>query len=115
MKSLNFTVLKEKLISGEKTQTIRCLFIPPFVEGEIIGIRFRKKLIFHAKITEIYPKKLNEITYEESIRDGFNSPYDCIKDLMEINNLKHANRYCFIIRFKKVINLNYYLGEGKNG
>jgi len=109
MKSLNFTKLKKKLVSGEKQQTIRCIFIPTFEENEVIQIKFKKKPLFQAKITEIYPKKVNEINQKEAIADGFENIDDCIKCLLEINNLKSSNHFCFIIKFKPIAKITDFI------
>lgn len=100
MKSINFTLLKERLLSGEKTQTIRCIYIPFYEKNETVLLKFKGDPILEAKITEYYPKKLKEITKEEAIRDGFKNRDECIKGLKEINRIKSAEHYCFIIRFE---------------
>ena len=54
-KSLNFTMLEDKLRSKEKDQTYRVLFIPNFEEGEIIAITFKKEVLYLAKVLTIIP------------------------------------------------------------
>lgn len=100
MKSINFTLLKDKLLTGEKTQTIRCIYIPFYKENEKVLLKFKGDPILEAKITDYYPKKLKEITEEEAVRDGFESKEECIKGLKEINGIKSEEHYCFIIRFE---------------
>jgi hypothetical protein len=106
-------MLKGKLLSGEKRQTIRTTFIPNFFEGEIIKIKFNKKEIFRAKVTEIYPKQLFQITEKEAKLDGFDSREECFKGLFELNNLSSLKHYCFIIRFEKILNLDKYIEKQK--
>lgn len=102
MKSINFTCFKEKLLSGEKKQTIRCLFIPHYEEGEIVQIKFEKEPLFKAMITQIYPRKLRDITDYEAISDGFKDKKDCLLKIMEMNKINSVFRYCFIIHFRRV-------------
>ena len=92
-------------MTGRKKQTIRCLFIPTYEVGEIIKINFKKKLLFQAKIERIYPKLMKDITDKEAILDGFSNVLDCQKALLEINNIKSLNRYCFIIGFEPISTL----------
>jgi hypothetical protein len=118
MKSIAFTVFRDKLLSGEKEQTCRALFIPQYVIGEIVKIDFkangRRETLFHAKITEIYPKQIKDFTYREAIMDGFESILDFQKGIMKINSLKSFQNWTFIIRFKKAYqDLNGGMKNGK--
>ncbi|HEC92904.1 MAG TPA: hypothetical protein ENI51_07950 [Candidatus Atribacteria bacterium] len=108
MKSLNFSLLKEKLLNNEKNQTIRCKFIPQFKIGEIIKITYQKEFLFYAIITHIYPKQLKDINNDEAKRDGFESKIECIKALKKLNNIKDLDHWCFIIRFKRIKALDSY-------
>ena len=107
MKSINFTVLREKLIKGEKKQTTRCLFIPPYIPEEIVWITYKKIRIYQAVIGEYYPKKIQDLTTEEAIRDGFNTKEGYIEGLMKINNIKDPRRFCFVIPFEHIGELDY--------
>lgn len=108
MKSITFTVLKDKLISGEKDQTTRVTFVPTFIEGEIVRIVFKengtKEELFKVRITDIYTKRLKDLTEEEAIRDGFSSLKEFLQELEKLNGLRgdYDERYCFVIRFKKL-------------
>jgi len=106
MKSLNFTLFKEKLLDESKTQTIRAIFIPRFLEGEIISIKFEKEHLFHAKVLEVFPRQLRYINWEIAVRDGFGYAdlpiLECQKKLMEINKGLKLDNWVFIIRFEKV-------------
>ena len=113
MKSLNFTHKRDKIWNGEKTQTIRTLFFPTFEENEIVLLKFKKKPLFEVQITEIYIKKIKDLTKEEAKRDGFNSKEELIKALLEINHLKSNNRFCAVIKFKRVSErLDKFLTKG---
>jgi len=95
-------------------QTIRCKFIPAFEENEVIQIKFEKEPLFQVRVTEIYPKKINEINEREAIADGFESIDECIKCLLEINNLKSSNHFCFIIKFKPIKKITDFIkGDSK--
>lgn len=109
MKSIAFTLLRDKLVQKQKKQTYRLLFIPNFYPGEIIKIVFKHKgengktkkreELYQAKITEIYPKQLKDITLEEAQRDGFNSIRELQKGVMKLNNIKDLHHWGFIIRW----------------
>lgn len=49
-------------------------------------INKNKKWIKTVQLTDIFTKRLGEITQEEAIRDGFENEFDCIWGLLEINN-----------------------------
>ena len=102
MKSLKFTYLKELLLDGSKTTTIRCLFIPNFGEDEIIAIKFQDEVLFPAEVVSVVPKRLSEITDEDAIKDGFKNREEAMKKIMALNKIKDKQRFCFIITFMRV-------------
>jgi len=109
MKSLKFTLLKEKLISGEKDQTFRCLFVPNYDVGEVINIKFQDEILYQAIIKEIYPKQIKDLSFEEAKRDGFDSIQEMQDKVMELNKVKNLNRWGFVIQFKKILSIDTFL------
>ena len=105
MKSILFTVLKDKLLSREKTQTCRTTFIPKYEIGEIVMLRFKengvKTDLYPVKIMDLYPTQIKDFTISEALLDGFTSIKEFQDKIMEINKLKSKNQWCFIIRWKE--------------
>lgn len=99
-KSLNFSVLKDKLADKSKTQTYRTTFIPKFKIGEKIALTFKKEFLYFVIITEVYPVRLRFINEEEAKRDGFNSILEMQKKIMELNNNDDWDQWGFIIRWE---------------
>lgn len=97
---------------GLKKQTIRCLFIPTYIIGEIVKINFKQKLLFQAKIKGIFPKLIKDITDKDARLDGFLDRSDCLNTLFVLHSVKTAkqrtsllNRYCFVISFEPISTL----------
>lgn len=116
-KSILFTLFKDKLLDGSKTQTYRVNFIPIYEIVEIVKIDFKEGLnretLFLAEIIELYPKQIKDLTLEEAIRDGFTSIGEFQKGIMRINKVKSKNRWGFITRFKKCATVLDYLTDKK--
>lgn len=106
MKSILFTVLREKLESREKKQTYRCTFIPKYEVGEIVMLRFKKddvkEDLYPVKIMKMYPRQLKDFTLEEARLDGFESIEEFQKEIIKLNKVK-LNQWGFIIRFKEYL------------
>lgn len=106
-KAISFTLLKEKLLDRSKQQTMRMLFMPTYIEKEIVAIIFKDKItkekefLFLVEITEIYPKKLRDITLQEAQLDGFTSIPECQECLMELNHRK-LDHFVFLTRWKDI-------------
>jgi len=105
VKSILFTVLKDKLLSREKKQTCRTTFIPKYEIGEIVMLKFKengiKKDLYPVKITDIYPKQIKDLTISEALLDGFKNSMEFKQKIMELNHLKSLNQWCFIIRWEE--------------
>lgn len=110
-KSLNFTLLKDKLLSGKKTQTCRILFIPSYKIGEIIAICFEKEFLFLAEVTDLYPKPLSSLMLTEALKDGFGSIKEFQDTVMALNNINDLDHWSFITLFKKIPNVFDYIGK----
>jgi len=110
-KSLNFTLMKDKLLDGSKTQTGRTTFIPKYGIGETIAICFNKIFLFLAKVINLYPKQIKDYILKEAKLDGFNSVKEFQDTMMEINNIKSKNHWSFLTVFKKLKNVLDYLEE----
>lgn len=110
MKSILFTVLKDKLLSGEKDQTYRLIYIPKYIISEEVNIDFKdnglRETLFQAVITDLYPRQMKDLTLEEAHHDGFLSIKDFKTKLIEMHNIKKNAElhWGFIIRFKKASN-----------
>ena len=103
-KAISFTVMKEKLLSKEKRQTMRMLFIPTYSEGEIVAIVFKdkkkeKEFLYFVIVKKIYPKILRDITLAEAKLDGFDSIKECQECLIDLNKKKLDN-WLFITRWE---------------
>jgi hypothetical protein len=96
MPLLGFTKLKEKLLDGSKTQTIRKLRKHPLKVGDILHIYWKLRTkecekLGDAKITKIVRKDLSELTEEDAIKDGFqktvffNARTELINALLELH------------------------------
>ena len=110
MKSLNFTLLEEELRSYKKKQTYRCIFIPNFYPGEIIQLKFKGKELYQAKVLEVYPKQLKDITLKEAKEDGFNSVKEMQKGIMKLNNnVKSLEHWGFFIKWEPISTIMDYL------
>ncbi len=114
-KSLNFTLLEEKLLDDTKTQTYRTNFIPKYKIGEIIAIAFKKKFLYLAKVKGLYPKKIKDFTELEAKRDGFDSIAEFQDLIMELNKIKSKDQWGFITQFKRIPNIFDYLNREIGG
>jgi len=84
-KSLNFSVLEDKLRAKLKTQTYRTIYFPKYRVNEIIAITFKKEFLYLVRVTEIYPKQVKDLTIDEALRDGFESIIDFHAVLFDLN------------------------------
>lgn len=95
MKSILFTVeeVLGKLVDGRKTRTFRTKFIPDCRIGETVKIDFKYKeynlrwTLHHAKIVEIYPKQIRDVSEHEARLDGFEMLEDFKVKIKEINGI----------------------------
>ncbi len=110
-KSLNFTLLEEKLLDDTKTQTYRTNFIPKYKIEDIIAIAFKKKFLYLAKVKDLYPKKIKDFTELEAKRDGFDSIAEFQDLIMELNKIKSKDQWGFITQFKRIPNIFDYLNR----
>jgi len=73
---LGFTVLKEKLLDGSKTQTIRKPRKIPLKVGDKLYVYWKMRTkncekLGEAKITKIVRKKMLNIDNDDAVKDGF--------------------------------------------
>lgn len=78
---LGFTKLKEKLLDGSKTQTIRKPRKRPIKVGDKLYVYWKLRTkecrkLGVGKVTSIVRKSILDITEEEAIKDGFD-PLPC--------------------------------------
>jgi len=91
---LGFTKLKEKLVDGNKTQTIRKPRKHPIKVGDKLFIYWKLRTkeclkLGEVKVTNVVRKKLEEITDEDAVKDGFEDLFD-FRDKF---TLMHPNAY----------------------
>lgn len=86
----------DKIISGEKNQTIRNWKKINLKIGEIVEATNYKKKI-KIKIKEIYIKNFLDITEKEAILDGFNSLISFQNEVLKI--YKKLNFDAYVIKF----------------
>ncbi|MFW9875110.1 MAG: hypothetical protein ACFFG0_18550 [Candidatus Thorarchaeota archaeon] len=108
-KSLNFTLMEDKLMNGSKIQTFRTGFIPNYEIKDIIAIRFKKEFRFLAKVLDLYPNQIKSLTPKEAKQDGFSSVKEFQEGIMKLNNIKSMNHWGFITVFEKIKNMQDYL------
>lgn len=108
MKSILFTHFRDKLLSGEKTQTTRAIMIPKYEENkEEVYLDYKyldtllRERLYIARILEIYPKRIKDYTLAEAKADGFTSVKEYQMGIMEINKLDNINFWTFIIPFER--------------
>ena len=75
---------KEKILSGEKTSTIRKGFVDKYEKGDIVDVIAGDETIGEAEITEIKHLSFKELTTEDAIQDGFKSKKELKKTLKKI-------------------------------
>ena len=86
----------DKIISGEKKQTIRNWKKINLNIGEIVeATNYNKKI--KIKIKEIYIKKILNITEKEAILDGFDSLNSLQNEILKI--YKTLNFDAYVIKF----------------
>lgn len=88
MPLLGFTKLKNKLLDGSKTQTIRKPRKHPIKVGDKLYVYWKLRTkecekLGEAIITKIEHKSIYELTEEDAIKDGFENRYDLIQWVME--------------------------------
>jgi hypothetical protein len=101
LKSITFSVLKDKLVSQEKRQTIRTNYLPKYVEGETVAIAWRNKdktksLLYLARISQIRFMKIKTIPTQIAIQDGFDSRQALFTALKQLNGSLNPDQYVCI-------------------
>lgn len=76
MPLLGFTKLKDKLLDGSKTQTIRKPRKNPLKVGDILFIYWKLRTkqcekLGEAIVTRIICKEISDFTHEDAVKDGF--------------------------------------------
>jgi len=116
LKIISFSVFKEQLVRGEKTQTIRKPRKRPLKEGELVKIVWKSRSknrqeLFVAKIVSIKKILFHQIDEEIARADGFNS--------LDELRVWFRKRYSQIlptdefrlIKFRKMDGINFFLQE----
>jgi len=92
---------KDALLSGEKKLTIR-VTKPNLRRGDIFIAHCGGKVIGKFRVTDIYVKKLKDITDEEARLDGFSSKEELIRELKNYYKNLGEDKELVIIRFEPV-------------
>ena len=84
---ISFSLFKDKLLSGEKCQTIRKPRKRPLKVGDILYVYWKlrtkeREFLGTTRIVKIERKKLWQITNEDAVKDGF-------KNLEEFDRIFH--------------------------
>jgi hypothetical protein len=113
MKSLTFNVpgIFDKILSGEKTLTLRCIYIPRYLEGEEILLKERlgdwkdKRFgrMLRVEVIKVFPLKLIDITSDIAKKEGFNNVKESLNFLMS-QGLKSLENWCFAIEWRLLKN-----------
>lgn len=125
MKSIKFNVpgIMDKIFSGEKTLTLRSLYIPRLVEGddvnliEIIGKWKDKKKARTclSTINSVFPIRVMDITDEVAIKEGFKNRKESIDFLKETYKGLRDENWIFGIEWGKITRSKTLNEIGKNG
>ncbi len=84
MKHLEFSgTYRYLLLSGKKKATIRKK-ISKLKEGDVVFVHCGGEIIGKAKITSIERKRLDELTDEDAVLDGFKNREELIRELKRI-------------------------------
>lgn len=94
MPLLGFTKLKEKLLDGTKTQTIRKPRKHPIEVGDKLYIYWKLRTkqcqkLGEAIVTKVVMKALCKLNEEDAILDGFNNLHELIVALEEMHKPWH--------------------------
>ena len=105
MPLLGFTKLKDKLLDGSKTQTIRKPRKHPIKVGDKLYIYWklrtkRCKKLGEATITKVVRKKLEEITNEDAKKDGFIDLFDFMEKFTKMHTDAYMDDEFDIITFE---------------
>jgi len=102
MKHLQFLKkYKNALLSGEKRVTIR-ITKPNLRKGDIFIAHCGGKVIGKFKVTDVYVKKLRDITDEEAKLDGFSSKEELIRELKNYYKNLNEDKEVVVIRFEPI-------------
>jgi len=102
MKHLQFLKkYKNDLLSGKKRVTVR-ITKPNLRKGDVFIAHCGGKVIGKFKVTDIYVKKLRDITDEEAKLDGFSSKEELIRELRSYYRNLSEDKEVVIIRFELV-------------
>ena len=105
MPLLGFTKLKQKLLDGSKTQTIRKPRKHPIRVGDKLYIYWKLRTkecekLGEAIVTKTVRKKLEDITNEDAIKDGFADLFDFLYVFTEMHTDAYMDDEFDIITFE---------------
>lgn len=90
MPLLGFTVFKDKLLSGKKTQTIRLPRKHPFHVGDKLYVYWKPRTrdcrkIGEATLVELVRKKVMDLDLSDALLDGFNNEFELMATLQRLH------------------------------
>lgn len=114
MPLLGFTKLKDKLLDGSKTQTIRRPRKYPFKVGDKLYIYWKLRTkqcekLGEAVITKIVRKRLLALTHEDAIKDGFPDRDHLLEALIRMHKIPLDRPFAFSNREFDVISFRWTL------
>ncbi len=92
---LGFSVLKEKLLNGSKTQTIRKPRKHPIREGDkayiYFGLRTKHcQKLGEGQILSVVRKKFFDLSDEDAVKDGFRDAFELRYTLLRLHDFHEA-------------------------
>jgi hypothetical protein len=105
MPLLSFSVLKDKLLDGSKTQTIRVPRKHPLKVGDKLYIYWKCRTKETEKlgegiITGIDSKPIFEVTAEQARKDGFVNFQEFVDTWVRLHPKGHADDYVDVVTWK---------------
>lgn len=96
MPAISFSVLKDKLLSGEKCQTVRKPRKRPLKVGDVLKVYWKQRtkeceFLGVTKIVKIVRKRIDDFTEDDATKDGFEPT--CEGLYLELTALNNMHRW----------------------
>ena len=91
---LGFTKLKDKILNGSKTQTIRKPRKVPIKVGDKLYIYWKLRTkecekLGEAIVTKVVRKRIADMTMEDAMKDGFDGVIELTSALVAMHKISH--------------------------
>lgn len=87
---------------GRKIQTIRLWpSMPKHTPGELVTASNYREIV-RLRLIEVYMKRLNNLTTDEAIQDGFSSKEELFSVLRRVYKVQSLNQTGVVIRFERI-------------